>query len=62
MTWIFVAVAVAFAGLVVLAVLTVRVLRAANGLSREIAQARAQIAPQEKALHARIAGNRASEG
>lgn len=62
MTWIFAAVGVAFAGLVVLAVLSARVLRAANGLNRQITQARAQIAPHEEALRARIAANGASEG
>lgn len=62
MTWIFVAVGVAFAGLVVLLVLSARVMIAARALSREIAHASAQIAPAERTLRQRIGANGASKG
>lgn len=46
MSWIIAAVGLAFAGLVVLAVLALRVLVAARALGRELARTRARLAAQ----------------
>ncbi|SDR24893.1 hypothetical protein [Thermostaphylospora chromogena] len=46
MSWIIAAVGLAFAGLVVLAVLSLRVLVAARALGRELARTRARLAAQ----------------
>ncbi|MEU7000870.1 hypothetical protein [Nonomuraea sp. NPDC046570] len=57
MTWIYAAVAVAMAGLAVLAFTAARVLSAARGLSREVERAHNRIAAQERTLRAQIADN-----
>ncbi|MET8143807.1 hypothetical protein ABZU32_26180 [Sphaerisporangium sp. NPDC005288] len=62
MTWIFVAVGLAVAGLVPLAVLSARVVVAARGLSREIERANGRLAPVQGRLKAAIGASVRTEG
>ncbi|MFI6297350.1 hypothetical protein ACIBEJ_37555 [Nonomuraea sp. NPDC050790] len=62
MTWIFVAIGLGVAGIAVLVAAGVRVLSAARGLSRELAQAEARISPAEERLRGQIGMNKAVEG
>jgi len=63
MTWgIFVAVGAATAGLVVLAVVSVRILVAARGLGKEIARSRRRLEPAESELRAKVSAFPPSHG
>ncbi|RBQ18928.1 hypothetical protein DP939_17170 [Spongiactinospora rosea] len=54
MTWVFAGVGVAFAGVVVIAVLAIRVLAAARKLHRELERARARLTPKQDILRQKI--------
>jgi heme exporter protein D len=62
MTWVFIAVGVVTAGLVVLAAVSVRVLVAARGLGREIARSRQRLEPAESELRANVSAIHPSHG
>ncbi|MDP9867522.1 MULTISPECIES: hypothetical protein [Streptosporangium] len=62
MSWIFAAVALAFAGLVVLAFLGVRVLLAVRELGREVARTRRRLEPAQVLFSEKTGTIRAPKG
>ncbi|MFF5205539.1 hypothetical protein [Streptosporangium sp. NPDC000396] len=62
MSWIFVAVALAFAGVAVLAFLGVRVLLATRELGRQVDRTRRRLEPAQAALRERAGAIRGSKG
>ncbi|WP_327091949.1 hypothetical protein OIE66_15370 [Nonomuraea sp. NBC_01738] len=62
MTWIIVAIVMALAGTGVLVAAGIKVLAAARGLSREIAQTKAEVEPRVDLLRARNAVKAPGEG